>query len=217
MIYIAFEGIDGCGKSTQYKMQVERLRGIQGDEIVKEYAYSSKDNPVGRLIRKAYSQNSTNPLSFLTSKRFVQEGLYALNARQNLKGVPNLKEGILLSDRSVVTAYASHLELLPQWYISMAEPSLVPDLTIFIDVVPEVGYERISGRDELFLDENLDGLRIFHRNYKTILNGRRPKQLRDTQIEVINGNRSIEEIASDVTAVIDPFIQKAEKGGNNGK
>lgn len=206
MNYIAFEGIDGSGKSTQYRRQVDRLRSERGEDVVKEYLYSSKENPIGRMIKRAYRKGTNNPLSFLTRRRFVQEALYALNARHNLGEVPSPEEGILLSDRSIVTAHASHVGVLPEWYVTLAEPSLSPDLAIFIDIPPEVGIARISGRDVKFKDEDLEGLRIFYEGYRQIFNGRRPKPLRSMKVEIIDGTQSVERVAADVTTVVDGWL-----------
>ena len=87
MTHIALEGIDGSGKSTQVGIQLKRLSDIHRNKKVQEYKYSAKNNFIGSIIRRAYRQDTRNLLAFITNRRFVQEALYALNARHNLKKV----------------------------------------------------------------------------------------------------------------------------------
>ncbi len=150
--------------------------------------------------------------------RPVQELLYALNARQNLKRVQSPHQGILLSDRSIITAYASHIDLIPEWFVNLAEPTLYPDLAIYIDVPPEVGFQRISERQTLFMEEDLDSLRLFDENYKRVF-ADRPRTLRDTTIAIVDGNRPIDLVARDIADIIDPWIKhNYEKGASrNGR
>jgi dTMP kinase len=215
MKYIAFEGIDGSGKSTQYEAEVDRLKGLFGEDAVKEYLYSSKDNPIGRFIKRAYSQGSSHPLSFLTRNRSVQEALYAFNARHNLRKAGVAEGDLVVSDRSIVTAYASHVDRVPDWVLNLLEPRFSPDLAIFIDIPPEVGFSRIADRETLLKEEELEALQEFYEGYKKVFEGRMPPSLRNTQIEVIDGTRPIEAVTSDVIAVVDPWLEKNYR--NNGR
>lgn len=207
MIYTAFEGIDGSGKSTQYTLGVKHLKETYGNEAIEEYKYSDKNNPFGRLIKKIYNENPKNKFSFLTKPRAVQEFIYALNARQNCRRINNSGE-ILISDRSVVTSYASHKDLVPEWFLNLAEPYLYPDLAIFLDVAPEVCFNRISSSDRDFsqFEENLDSMRLFHENYLKIFNKDRPSRLKNMQVSIVDGNRTIEEVSEEISHILDSWI-----------
>jgi thymidylate kinase len=208
MVYIAFEGIDGSGKTTQYKSEILHLRETRGDEQVAEYPYSDKNNPIGRIIKRMYKKDAKGVLPIIgQSSRIVQEAMYALNARHNLRNVRKDAE-IVVSDRSIVTAYASHIDLVPDWFIRMAEPNMRPDLILFIDIPPEVGFERLqqANRDTIYFEETLEGIRIFQHNYEKIFNGRKPPILRESEIMVIDGNRPLEVVRRNVQESVDRWI-----------
>lgn len=208
MAYIALEGIDGCGKSSQVKIQLDRLRNTHGNENVQEFRYSAKDNFVGEIIKKVYHQSSKNPFSLVTDRRFAQEALYALNARHNLGKIIDREKGIVVSDRSVITAHASHVGILPEWYTNLLEPNFMPGLAIYLDIPPEMAHERISGREKLFVDEDLSGLRLFHENYQKIFNSRKPRSLANTKIEIVDGTQPLEVVADDISSIVDSWINK---------
>ncbi len=208
MQYIAFEGIDGCGKSSQVKIQLDRLRDVYGAGNMQEFRYSAKDNFVGEIIKRVYHQGSRNSLSFVANRRFAQEALYALNARYNLGKITDRENGIIVSDRSIITAYASHAGILPEWYIHLLEPNFVPGLAVYIDVPPEVAHERIFEREDLYMDENLVGLQLFHKNYQKIFNGKKLRSLANTKIEIIDGAQSLEDVADDISLIVDSWIIK---------
>jgi thymidylate kinase len=114
---------------------------------------------------------------------------------------------VLLSDRSVVIAYAIHFGLIPDWYLDLVEPGLIPDLAVFIDTSPEVAFERIRNRDSLLLDEDFEALKLFYENYGRVFN-KRPSRLKDVVVEVIDGDRALEDVMSDVITIIEPWVNK---------
>ena len=166
MKHIAFEGIDGAGKSTQVDIQYSRLRDMQIPTSV--YRYSEKNNVWGRIIRNAYSLDQQINLHILFEPRIIQETLYALSARANLKSCKRNNTELLLSDRSIVTAYASHMNEVPEWFISLIEPPTTPNLVIYLDIPPEGGLRRINDRYNKFKDEDLESLTEFRDLYMHI-------------------------------------------------
>lgn len=133
--------------------------------------------------------------------------MYALSARANLRSCRRDNSELLLSDRSIVTAYASHLNDVPEWFISLIEPQTTPDLVIYLDVPPEVGLRRINDRRKKLKDEDLESLTKFRDLYMHIMSEKRPKKLKDTEFVMIDATKSLEEVTSEATEVIDIFIR----------
>jgi len=50
-LFIAFEGIDGCGKSTQVKLLTESLKNA-GHRVYS--TYEPTDSPIGSVIRNIF-------------------------------------------------------------------------------------------------------------------------------------------------------------------
>ncbi len=184
---VTLEGIDGSGKSTQTR-NLSDLLSKEGVKVAR-YHYTSKDNFWGGVIRGMYSNGSYKGLGPLKSSFYVQELLYALSARANLKRINgSLSESeLLLSDRSIITAYATHLDRLPHWFLDLAEPRLVPELAIYLDIPPEAAIERIGDRTVKYDDENLAELAYFRQCYERIIGKERPRRLAQTQFVRVDG------------------------------
>lgn len=191
---IALEGIDGAGKSTQAKQLFGRLQKT-GLAVV-HYEYTRKENFWGRMIERLYSNNS-GAVRFLGRSPYVQESMYALCARENLKtAMAAVKNpSVLISDRSIITAYASHIDVLPFWFLDIVEPRMIPDLAIFLDVPPETAVSRIQGRELKFADEDLEGLYYFRDCYMRIINSEKPKRLERTRFVTIDGSLRQDELS----------------------
>ena len=205
MKHIAFEGIDGAGKSTQLDIQYSRLQNAQIPTSI--YRYSEKNNFFGKIIKGVYSLDQPSRFHFLFKSRIIQETLYALSARANLKSCRKKNIELLLLDRSIVTAYASHLNSIPEWFISLIEPSITPDLVIYLDIPPEVGLRRINDRHRKFRDEDLESLTEFRNLYMHIISEKRLKRLKNTEFIVVDATRSLEEVTSETTEIIGEFIR----------
>ncbi len=210
MEQIALEGIDGAGKSTQIKRLSERLT-IDGYPTAL-WHYTSKDNLWGRLIKRIYADNPDSSLDFIRESRCVQELLYALSSRANLNKIEDRikADTILISDRSIISAYASHIDKLPPWFIDLVEPKIIPDLAIFLDIPPEEGMRRIQGRNTLLLDENLEELVHFRNCYERIMGQERPKSLQKTRFVKVDGTLPEREVADSMYEIVRTEL----KGGN---
>ena len=144
---ITFEGIDGCGKTTQLRM-LERI--LLGRSIPFVSTREPGGTELGKMIRAALlnvSPHSVDPLAELL--------LYAADRAQHVREfiTPNLAKGVLvLSDRfyDATTAYQGYgrgfdLALINQLN-ALATSGLKPDLTLLFDIAVVTGLERIHRR-----------------------------------------------------------------------
>ncbi len=144
---ITFEGIDGCGKTTQLRM-LERILTSRSIPFVSTREPGGTE--LGKMIRAALlnvSPHSVDPLAELL--------LYAADRAQHVREfiAPNLAKGTLvLSDRfyDATTAYQGYgrgfdLALIKQLN-DLATGGLKPDLTLFFDIDVATGIERIHRR-----------------------------------------------------------------------
>jgi dTMP kinase len=146
---ITFEGIDGCGKSTQMRL-LEQYLTERGVAVVPTREPGGTE--LGRKVRSALldgGAGSVEPLAELL--------LYAADRAQHVRRVimPALAEGkVVLSDRfyDATTVYQGHargfdLELVNQLN-ELATGGLKPDLTLLLDLDVETGLKRTMRRGD---------------------------------------------------------------------
>jgi dTMP kinase len=144
---ITFEGIDGCGKSTQMRL-LERYLTEHGHDVVSTREPGGTE--LGKKIRSALldgGKDSVEPLAELL--------LYAADRAQHTRQVimPALAAGkVVLSDRfyDATTVYQGYargfdLELVNQLN-ELATGGLKPDLTLLFDLDVETGLKRTRRR-----------------------------------------------------------------------
>src|SRR6266404_5834421 len=140
---ITFEGLDGCGKTTQFDLESKRLVG-QGWVVT-----TTKEpggTPVGQKIREIVLNVSSGPLSATTELALM------LAARaQHIHEVirPALESGILvLCDRFTdsTVAYQGYGRGIPLDQLETLDRILChsfrPQLTLILDIDPETAAER---------------------------------------------------------------------------
>lgn len=154
--FIALEGIDGSGKSSQIAPLISRLEALG---VPCRADREPTDRPVGKLIRQALTgQTPLDP-----------RVIAALYAADRLDHLVNGESGVLaaldrgvtvVSDRYYFSSYAYHsVDVDMDWVIganSLSADLLRPDLTVFLDVPAGTAMERIrQNRDheELFETE----------------------------------------------------------------
>ena len=142
--FIAFEGIDGSGKSTQIQLLKNRLeKGNIRCYITRE----PTDSPIGSLIHQIMTGRVQSD-NRVVAALFVADRLdHLLNPTDGIYAM--VEKGIsVISDRYYFSSYAYHSVDMPMdWVITANSQSaeiLRPSVTVFIDVNPDVALERIA-------------------------------------------------------------------------
>jgi dTMP kinase len=194
-LFIALEGIDGSGKSTQTKLLTEQLTN-QGHKVYS--TFEPTDNQIGKLIRNILKGNAKADHRIIAGL-FVADRLdHLLNEEYGI--VKKLEEGYtVITDRYLFSSYAyqgTHMNM--DWVIqanSMSAEILRPDVNIFIDVSPEVSMQRLhANRDNIELFETLENLQQVRAKYMEAF-----EKLKSVEnIVIVDGNRSPALIGQDI-------------------
>ncbi len=200
--FFTFEGIDGCGKTTQLRMLAARLEGV-GHRVVR--TQEPGGTRVGLQIREILLDSGSRDL------RAVPELLlYFASRAQNVEEVilPALREGsIVLADRftDASTAYQGYGRGLGAETVvaldRIACGGLRPDLTFLIDVDIETSMARSGGRTaDRMEQESLEFRRRVRQGYLEI--GRQDP----ARVQVIDGRRSAEHVAAEIGVGAERFL-----------
>jgi dTMP kinase len=199
--FITLEGVEGSGKSTIINFIKDSLE-TSGKKVVVTREPGGID--IAEQIRSV----------ILDPKNTKMEGrtealLYAAARRQHLveKVVPSLNEGyIVLCDRFVDSSlayqgYARGLGISEVFSINkFAIGDLMPDLTLYLDLDPQIGLSRIAKNKEREINR-LDLEEInFHVNvregYEEVM-----KMFPERMVR-IDANQEVEEVMADINAVL---------------
>lgn len=164
--FIAFEGIDGSGKSTQIRMLADKLRseGINCYET-----REPTDSPIGSLVHNIMTGR-------ITADNRAVTALFAADRIDHLTNSVNgiaaqIDKGVtVLTDRYYFSSYAYHsVDIDMNWVIGCNRVSadiLKPDVTIYVDIPVKTALERISaGRAFTELYETEERLTKVRENY----------------------------------------------------
>ena len=201
-ILIVFEGLDGCGKSTQLRLAAEALSARHFDPVVTR---EPTDGPWGRRIREmAKSDQGVTPETEL--EWFFED------RREHMRDVvePALAAGrLVLSDRSYIStvAYQGARGLGASKILAESEAEFArPDLILLFEISAKEGLARVHARggDGEPIFENL----AFLERVATIF-----EELDVDGLKRIDASRSEEEIAEEVLSAIQPLIDRSSSPG----
>ena len=149
-VFVAFEGGEGAGKSTQARL-LDAWLTEQGYAVV--LTHEPGDSAVGQQLRRILLDPDTGALDHR-----AEALLYAADKAEHVDKVvkPALARGaVVVTDRYVDSTLAyqgagrdlqpAEVERIARW----ATADLRPDLTVLLDVDPELGLGRFNAPDRL--------------------------------------------------------------------
>jgi len=194
---IAFEGIDGTGKSTQLQLLAEFLTA-RGCEVL--VTREPTDGVYGQRIRKLYTDRSR-----CTPEEELE--LFILDRKEHVKNViiPQLNEGnVVITDRYYYStaAYQGVTDKDIQEIFKKNSFAPTPDLVVLLTMAPEVSIARIQeGRGENLNDfEQLDQLRFVAANFASFT---------ESCIKRVSASREILQVQAEIRRIVmEAFINK---------
>ena len=191
-VFICVEGIDGSGKTTQAHILVEALKK-EGFEAV--YTTEPSNGVFGKMLRKHILEGSRRvPV-------VVEAVLFAVDRFDHIESEvkPLLKRGkIVVSDRYVYSsiAYQGASSLSKKWLKEINNRAIKPDLSIFIDVPPEIVIGRFNRQKSV-----METLQTQKRVREAYL-----KLVEEEDLLVIDGASSKKEVAERIQKVVFNFL-----------
>jgi dTMP kinase len=194
-LFIAFEGIDGSGKSTQVKLLAQKLIA-EGHKVYT--TFEPTDSSIGSIIRKILKHEAEADERTIAALFAADRLNHLLNKDNGI--LKKLEEGYtVITDRYYFSSYAYHSVHVPMdWVIttnSLSADILRPNITLFIDIDPEISIQRLqNNRGSIELYETLDNLKKVKANYEKAFSLVKDKE----NIISINGNKPTDDIAADI-------------------
>ncbi|MEW5807584.1 MAG: dTMP kinase [Acidobacteriota bacterium] len=212
--FITFEGVEGCGKTTQARELASHLK-TKGYEVflTREPGGTEIGNAIRRILLD--SKNSgMNP--------YTELYLYLAARVHHIQEViiPRLERNeIVICDRfsDATKAYQGFARGIPLNFIERLHRTnlhpLKPDLTILLDLSPEIGLKRARERNSSkkvfkegrFEEEALAFHRKIRKGYLDIAKKERKR------IKIVDASGDLEEVRQEVFRKVDEFLKRSGK------
>lgn len=205
-LYIALEGIDGSGKTTQTERLVSALEK-QGREVVRTREPRKNVGLIGKLIQEIlHGKANVSPVAF--------QYLFSADRQMHHQELilPALKAGkVVVSDRCFWSAIPYGLldrdekieensirqKLVAQSILSFYHEFTVPDQTFYLDVSLDLAMERIAkGNDIGEIYEDKAKLKRAIEGYHWLL------QEFPKEFTMIDANKEVAEVAQEIALAI---------------
>lgn len=200
-LFVAFEGGEGSGKSTQARLLATHFETLGHQVLV---TFEPGDSAAGAAIRAIVLDPATGHLA-----PRAEALLYAADRAHHVATVvrPALARGItVITDRYLDSSVAyqgagrvlerDEVERLSRW----ATEGLLPDLTVLLDIDPAVGLPRAGHPDRLEA-EPLD----FHRRVREAFLGLAAADA--GRYVVVAADRAADVVASDVRRGVQAWLE----------
>ena len=197
-LFITFEGTEGCGKSTQINALATRLQKA-GQPVFQ--TREPGGTPLGEAIRNLLQHDSTGEGMTPEAELLLFTASRAQLIRERI--LPAIAEGkIVLCDRFMdsTTVYQGVARQIDSETVArinrFAVGNVRPDLTIPIDIEPEIGISRARSRSNDQLDrmerEAIDFFKAVREGYLQLAKSEPDRFL------VLDGSQSIETLQDSI-------------------
>ena len=205
--FIVLEGLEGAGKSTAHQAVLAKLEelGIKDVVLTREPGGTPLAEKLRYLIKHDLEEPITDKAELLM--------LYAARV-QLVENVikPALAEGKwVLGDRHDMSsqAYQGGGRKIDRKILDNLKRTVLgdfePDLTIYLDIDPVVGLERVRGRGEFdrIVQQSLDFFYRTHQRYLVLT------QNNDKAV-IIDAEQPLEKVTADIKQAVENFVKKAK-------
>jgi len=207
-LFITFEGIEGCGKSTQLQLLKEFFRG-KGEFITTREPAGTL---IGMQIRNILANSKNKGMDGLTE--FL---LLSAARKQHVEEVlkPAIQSGKwIFCDRFADSSFAYQCrgrgvdeEIINQITL-IATGGIKPDITFLLDVPVEVGISRIKNRAMKLERIELETFDFFERVRSGYLELVRREPDR---VKLVNGTMDIKEVHEQILDKIFKYLNELER------
>ncbi|MCV2884271.1 dTMP kinase [Aestuariibacter sp. AA17] len=202
--FVVVEGLEGAGKSSALNL-INTLIQAQGIDVVN--TREPGGTPMAEAIRECVKGD------WATENVTVEAELLLMYASrvQLVENVikPALNEGAwVVGDRHDLSsqAYQGGGREIPDTILKPLQEITLkgfkPDLTLYLDIAPELGLERARGRGELDRIERA-GLAFFERTRQRYLD----LAMHDSSIVTIDASQPMEKVHADISEAITRYLQ----------
>ena len=206
--FITFEGPEGAGKSTQIWLLRDELEA-RGHECV--LTREPGGTPLAERLRAVVKNHEGPEKLHPTTELLLIEAARSQHVREVIR--PALAAGkVVLCDRffASTTAYQGGARGMESQVIDslneLAAAECIPDLTILLDLPPEVGFARAREREETrgehdrFEEEKLD----FHRRVRAGF--LKIAEAEPERVRVVNADAPAEQIHRRILEIVDAAL-----------
>ena len=214
-MFITFEGIEGCGKTTQVERLAKRLIR-DGVEFVRTFEPGGTE--IGETIRRLLLDSRNNSLAPLSELI-----LYAADRAQHVEEIikPALNEGKwVICDRffDATVAYQGSARGQDMELIKILNDRVTqgirPDITFLLDCSVEMGLDRAMKRNralcrddqDRFEREEINFHRAVRRGYLDLAHNDKERFI------IIDASLDEDEIERQIYKVLHPFLGAIKKG-----
>lgn len=205
-LFIVLEGIDGAGTTSQTKQLADWMRG-RGEKV--HTTREPSDGPIGTMLRQILTRR-------LVSRQVDQTAvpvdpatialLFAADRLDHLQNeiIPYTKAGFhVICDRYVLSSLAyQSVEVDMRFVRQINEKAKAPDLTVFLQVSPEIAMQRIEasrpGKDAF---ENLPFQRKVAKAYAEVV-----ESYRGGPIETLDGEAQMSTVFGRISGLVDALL-----------
>ena len=197
--FIVFEGLDGSGKSTQISLLEKKLKA-EGRKVA--ITAEPTQSVTGGALRDALSGNYERSQAELAAMFLADRIFHNVNKNTGIRAA--LEKGFdVICDRYYYSSFAYQgMDCGLDWVMKMnldCPEIMKPDVCIFLDLDAEGSKRRIdTNRAAAEIFEQEETLKAVRSKFFEVF-----ELLEDENIRIIDASRSIDEIAEDISAVVD--------------